>query len=149
MKMNYLTRDCAALGQLVLVLIVVLTVVVLVVHIVKLVLGKEYKDLVWPVFVATVPIVVTQVYTKAISDAEIRVEYIQIAVDILNGGPSNKEGPQPGSQEDIRKWAVKLINHYSPVKMDEATKRAIIYGSADIHEKPDTGEGTGTTGIGE
>lgn len=101
--------------------------------------GQEYKDLLLPVILVTVPVLVTGFYTKANSDAETRVKYLQIAADILNRGPPTKEA----EEINIRKWAFNLIKQYSPVEIDEATERAMIYGKADIHEAPDTATGTG------
>jgi hypothetical protein len=98
---------------------------------------RQYKDLLLPVILVTVPVLVTGFYTNANSEAETRVKYLQIAADILNRGPRQDE-------INIRKWAFNLIKQYSPVEIDEATERAMIYGRADIHEAPDTLEGTGT-----
>ena len=98
---------------------------------------QEYKDLLLPVILVTVPVLVTQSYTKAISAAEIKVKYVEIAADILSRPPSKEP-----DVIDMRKWASTLIKKYSPVEINEATERAMIYGTADIHEKPDTMEGT-------
>lgn len=57
----------------------------------------------------------------------------------MNRGP-----PKEAEEINIRKWAFDLIKQYSPVEIDEATEQAMIYGRADIHEAPDTLEGTGT-----
>jgi len=100
---------------------------------------QDYKDLVLPLILVTVPVFLTQAYTKAISAAEIKVKYVQIASDILSRPPSKEP-----DVIDMRKWATTLIKKYFPVEVNEATERAMIYGRADIHEAPDTLDSTGT-----
>ncbi|MGI8427177.1 MAG: hypothetical protein ACR2M4_11410 [Actinomycetota bacterium] len=92
-----------------------------------------------PLILVTVPVFLTQAYTKAISAAEIKVKYVQIASDILSRPPSKEP-----DVIDMRKWATTLIKKYFPVEVNEATERAMIYGRADIHEAPDTLDSTGT-----
>jgi hypothetical protein len=158
---NWLAELCLALDfvglvRLVLVLVVVALVVVLIgicLHKIarRLGLGEDFKKLMlWPVIIAVVPVVVTEVYTKAISDAEIGVKYVEMGVGIL-GLNTEKSGaeecPKQGSHERIRKeWAVELINKNSPVPIEKAIAEALICisGRADIHEAPDKLNSTGT-----
>ena len=101
-------------------------------------------DVVWPIILAVVPILVTQVYTKAISDSELRLKYVEMGIGILGLDPAKPRPAESTLSHDERSWAVDLVNWYSDVRMSEGTKQALIRGTADIHEQPDKLESTGT-----
>ena len=54
-------------------------------------------------------------YTSAIKQKELSAKYVELAIKILNKEPS--EG-----SEEIRQWAIKIINTYSEVKIPEQLK---------------------------
>ncbi len=69
-----------------------------------------------------VPIVIVFVgnsYTSEMKHSEIRVKYLELAIGILKTSPSK-------DTEDIRKWAVKVIDNYSELPMDEKTKNELL-----------------------
>ena len=69
-----------------------------------------------------VPIVIAIVghsYTNAIKEAENRVKYTELAITILKSIPEK-------DSDDIRAWAVDVINQYSGVPMDAKVKQQLI-----------------------
>lgn len=75
-------------------------------------------------FIASVlvPIVIALVghsYTSAIKEAENRVRYTELAISIL------KEDPEK-DRNDVREWAVDVINQYSGVPMSANVRQQLI-----------------------
>ncbi len=58
-------------------------------------------------------------YTNAIKQNEIGQRYVELAVGILSKPPAE-------STMETRKWAVKVVNHYSEVRMPDVTQEELI-----------------------
>ncbi len=58
-------------------------------------------------------------YTKAISEQEIQGKFVELGVRILEQEPSEHT-------RNLRGWAIKVLNNYSGVPIDEATKKELI-----------------------
>ena len=69
-------------------------------------------------------------YTSALKEKDIQSKYVEIAISILNSEPNE-------STRNLRKWAVDIINEYSPKKMSEETQRELdkntIYSAYDTY----------------
>lgn len=68
------------------------------------------------------------ILTLSNDSAKTRREYIQIAVGILS-----QEETSSGEKEPIRKWAVDILDSYSPIPLTEEQKEALIKGVAKIY----------------
>lgn len=71
---------------------------------------------------ALVPLVVAFVgnaYTSALKQSENRLKYTELAIGIL------REKPSPDSQ-DIRSWAVDIINQYSGVPLSRGARQQLL-----------------------
>ena len=64
-------------------------------------------------------------YTSAIKQKELSAKYVELAIKILNKEPS--EG-----SEEIRQWAIKIINTYSEVKIPEQLKIQLLLKPLEI-----------------
>jgi hypothetical protein len=71
------------------------------------------------VFVPIVLAVVGQAYTSAMKQSENRVKYTELAISIL------KDKPIPETQ-DIRGWAINVVNQYSGVPMTSEVKEQLL-----------------------
>jgi hypothetical protein len=58
-------------------------------------------------------------FSKAIKDKEIKLRYIEIAVQILQQEPNE-------NNKDIRNWAIKVISKYSEVPINEETAKELM-----------------------
>lgn len=58
-------------------------------------------------------------YTSALKEREIQTEYIELAISILREEPSE-------SNLNVREWAVDIINEYSPVEVNKATRDELM-----------------------
>jgi hypothetical protein len=56
-----------------------------------------------------------------------RQEYVKIAVSILSAKSEPRE-----NEEKLRTWATDLLNEYSPVRLPQDSKRALISGTAAL-----------------
>lgn len=84
------------------------------------------------VFLASVavPVVIAVVghwYTAAIKDRELKIseqtfnrEYVQLGLSILR---------DPDTASYLRKWGVKIVSEFAPVKMEDDTKVALVDGA--------------------
>ena len=75
-------------------------------------------------FVAAVlvPIVIAfagNEYSSAIKESENRLRYTELAIEILTEKPTS-------TNQNIRGWAVDVINKYSDVPIDEKTKKEML-----------------------
>lgn len=69
-----------------------------------------------------VPIVIALVghaYTSALKEAENRVKYTELAISILKEKPAK-------DNNDVRAWAVDVINKYSGVPMDANVRKQLL-----------------------
>lgn len=69
-----------------------------------------------------IPLVIALVanwYTSAIKERELSAKYITLAIGIL------REEPKKGSEE-IRKWAIDIVNMYSKVKISKTLKEKLL-----------------------
>lgn len=57
--------------------------------------------------------------SRAIKEKEIRVKYIEIAIDILKEKPDEKE-------QEIRQWAINVINEFSELKLPETVQQTLV-----------------------
>jgi len=57
--------------------------------------------------------------TKAIKEREIQGRFVELALDILRQHPDTE-------RQNIRKWAVDIVNKYSGVPMDDLTRKDLI-----------------------
>jgi hypothetical protein len=71
------------------------------------------------VLVPLVIAVVGNAYTTALKESENRVKYTELAIGIL------KDTPTPETQ-DVRAWAIDVINQYSGVAMSAQVKRQLL-----------------------
>ena len=70
-----------------------------------------------------VPIVIAFVgneYSSALKESENRLRYTELAIEILN------EPPLPRNQ-NIRGWAIDVVNKYSGVPINNETKQEMLY----------------------
>ena len=58
-------------------------------------------------------------YTAAIKEAENRVKYTELAISILKDSPEE-------DKNEVREWAVDVINQYSGVPMSDDVKKQMI-----------------------
>ena len=93
-------------------------------------MGEEKKKDIWDKTSALAPLlasvlvpiviaIVGQSYTSAIKEAENRVKYTELAISILKDKPVK-------DSDDIRAWAVDVINQYSGVLMDAKVRQQLI-----------------------
>jgi len=61
----------------------------------------------------------TYLYTISVNQNNVSQKYIEIATNILKESPSQKN-------EDLRKWAVEIINKYSDIKFENKLKQSLI-----------------------
>ena len=69
-----------------------------------------------------VPIVIAVIgysYTSALKESENRVKYTELAISILKDKPEKETN-------DVRAWAVDVINQYSGVQMDEKVRQQLL-----------------------
>lgn len=86
------------------------------------------------VLVPIVIVIVGNSYTSAMKHSENRVKYVELAIGIL------KTNPSPDT-ENLRAWAIKVIDNYSEVPMNDKTKdellrRQLIEAAERIVSKP-------------
>lgn len=58
-------------------------------------------------------------YSTAIREKETQIRYVELAIGILSQEPSKQT-------ENIRKWAVQVINFYSDVKIGDETREELL-----------------------
>jgi len=72
-----------------------------------------------------IPIVVAWVsntFASVIKQNEVQGQFVEIAIDIL------KETPEENNQkENLRKWAIEIVNKYSGVPLDSAATKELTY----------------------
>lgn len=58
-------------------------------------------------------------YTAAISEREVQAKFVELGVSILQAPPTD-------GTKNLRTWAIDVLNKYSGVPIDEATKKDLI-----------------------
>ena len=53
-------------------------------------------------------------------------EYVKLAISILNNKPEHNDS------KELRKWAVKLLDKYSPIKLPEEQKEGLSTGKINL-----------------
>jgi hypothetical protein len=74
-----------------------------------------FSNITTAIATVVIPVVLAylgHIFSKAIKEKDLSARYIELAVGIL------KQAPTPNNQ-NLRKWAVDLINAYSKVPIDE------------------------------
>ena len=71
------------------------------------------------VLVPVVLAVVGNAYTNALKQAENRVRYTELAISILKDEPTSET-------QDVRAWAIDVINQYSGVPMNAQVKSQLL-----------------------
>jgi len=61
----------------------------------------------------------TYFYTVSVNQNNVNQKYIEIATNILKEPPSKKN-------ENLRKWAIKIINNYSEIKFEKELEQSLI-----------------------
>ena len=83
---------------------------------------EKLKNISLAVSLIVIPVIVGFIgheYTKAITEREIQGKFVELGVRILEQEPSEHT-------RNIRGWAVKVLNTYSGVAIDEATMKELI-----------------------
>ncbi len=83
---------------------------------------KEWEDKVKVISALLVPVVLAIVghwYTSAISEREVQAKFVELGVSILQTPPRD-------DSVNLRSWAVEVLNKYSGVPLDMATKKDLI-----------------------
>jgi len=71
------------------------------------------------ILIPLVLIVITNIYASAAKERDLSARYIELAIGIL------RDEPKPES-EQIRNWAVDVINRYSEVKLDSTVRKQLL-----------------------
>jgi len=58
-------------------------------------------------------------YTSAIAEREVQAKFVELGVSILQAPPAKET-------ENLRTWAIEVLNRYSGVPLDKATKSDLI-----------------------
>ena len=81
--------------------------------------SNTFFDIVKSILVPITIAISTYLYTTSVNQNNVNQKYIEIAINILKDPPSQKN-------EDLRKWAIKIINKYSEIKLDKKLKQSLI-----------------------
>ncbi len=64
--------------------------------------------------------------TEAINDKELKLKYVELSIKILSDAPwdntSEKSESGKNDSDNIRQWAIDIIDELAPIKMTKATK---------------------------
>ncbi|PCJ15440.1 MAG: hypothetical protein COB04_13190 [Gammaproteobacteria bacterium] len=66
---------------------------------------------------------------KNIADRNLQKEYIQMAITILSASEKQKV------DDNLKKWAIDLVDYYSPIKIPEALSKELESGNLSFFEK--------------
>lgn len=58
-------------------------------------------------------------YATAVKEKDIQTRYVELSLGILSQQPTDKT-------ENIRRWAIEVINHYSEVKIGDETRKELL-----------------------
>ncbi|MEZ9762340.1 hypothetical protein AB4278_05440 [Vibrio splendidus] len=89
----------------------------------------DWCKILFPVISAGLVAATGAYYTKQSAFNTTAKDYVKIGVDILTS-------PDEKYDKDIKLWAAKLVDHYSPVKWSEVVESKIIAGYALKSEAP-------------
>ncbi len=79
---------------------------------------ETLSKLIATIIIPLVIFFVGQSYTKSQIESQVRSEYIKMGVGLLANEPNEKNA-------EVRKWAIKLINHYSEVKFTAEAQKEL------------------------
>jgi hypothetical protein len=82
-------------------------------------------NLIATILIPVVIVLVANWYTSAMKERELSIKYVELAIGIL------REEPKKDS-EDIRIWAVDIVNTYSKVKISKSLKEKLLLESIKI-----------------
>lgn len=71
------------------------------------------------IFIPIAVVLIGNMYTSALKESETRVRYVELAVEILKEKPS-------GKKDNLRKWAIDLINNYSEIEINAQTREELL-----------------------
>jgi len=104
---------------------------------------KVFQSVATGISVLVIPLVLALVghfFNTNLTEKELRSEYIKLGVSILNAKPDE-------ANQNTRRWAVDLINYYSAVKIDDATKNELKtetsipgYAFSSLRQAPEEGQ---------
>lgn len=74
-------------------------------------------------------------YNNALKEREIQIRYVELAASILRDTPKE-------SNKELRFWAARVIEHYSPVQLSEGALKELItiniyFGKKEIEKAAD------------
>jgi len=61
-----------------------------------------------------------------IADAGIRQQYVQLAIGIIRDPPRTSASDERPPPQDLRAWAVSIVDQYAPVPLTKDAKEALI-----------------------
>ena len=70
-----------------------------------------------------IPLVIhysTLQYHEAAKERETSVRYVELAISILRVNPSDQ-------RQELRSWAIDVVNHYSTIKLSENAKKDLMH----------------------
>ncbi|MEB3231175.1 MAG: hypothetical protein VKJ64_09205 [Leptolyngbyaceae bacterium] len=76
------------------------------------------SNLIASILIPTVIAIVGNVVNTSLKDQELKLSYIQLATAILNEKPTSEN-------QNLRQWAVDIVNYYSVVALPEAAQREL------------------------
>ncbi|ASO31075.1 hypothetical protein CG015_18115 [Vibrio anguillarum] len=79
---------------------------------------ETISKLIATIIIPVVIFFVGQSYTEAQVESQVRSEYIKMGVGLLAKEPNE-------NNSEVRKWAIKLINHYSEVKFTPEAEKEL------------------------
>jgi len=68
----------------------------------------------------------TKEYSKSLKEREIGIRYVELAINIL------REDPAKQDMEDLRTWAIAVINKYSSIPLSEKSKNELMKKKLEI-----------------
>jgi len=83
---------------------------------------SEIRNWVNTIAIVLIPVVVALIghsYTKALKEREIQLQFVKIAINILQSKPTEHT-------RNVREWATQVINLYSGVPLSKDAKRDLI-----------------------
>jgi hypothetical protein len=81
--------------------------------------GWEKLKILSAAFVPAVIALVGYWYTSAISEREVQAKFVELGVTILQAPPTT-------AATNLREWATEVLNRYSGVPLDKATRNDLI-----------------------
>lgn len=92
---------------------------------------QEWTPLLATVIIPVALALATGWVSTAIKEREVQARYVELAIGILSQEPSKQT-------ENIRKWAIQVINFYSDVKIGDETREELLREKLQSTIKPAT-----------